>query len=222
MQDRFPTRFPIFPLPNVVLFPGAQLPLHIFEPRYRQMTADALAGEGVIGMILIRPGQSPMQPRAPIFEVGCAGHMSHVQQLPDGRYNFVLTGERRFRIAREREHDKLYRLVDAELLEDVAFAAVAPGRRAELQRAGDHLQLKVLELARLLAPRSVDPLRQRIAALDPIGLCGFVSLALDCSPVEKQGVLEADDPLLRLEALIRAVEFRKAELAHPAGRGSIN
>jgi Lon protease-like protein len=222
MQDAFPTRFPIFPLPNAVLFPGAQLPLHIFEPRYRQMTADALEGDGVIGMVLIRPGESPMQPRAPIFQVGCAGHMSHVQRLPDGRFNFVLTGERRFRIARECNHDRLYRVVEAELLEDPGFAQLSEAQREDLTRAAAHLQLKVLELARVMAPRSVEPLRKRIAGLDPVLLCGFLSFALDCSPVEKQGVLEAADPLVRLETLIRVVEFRKAELANPGGGSSVN
>ena len=127
MDDPLPSRFPIFPLPNVVLFPGAQLPLHVFEPRYRLMAADALAAEKVIGMVLIRPGETPMQPRAPIFGIGCAGHMHRIQQLPDGRLNFILLGERRFRIARECEEDKPYRLVEAEWLPDPNHAT--DGRR---------------------------------------------------------------------------------------------
>src|SRR5215813_3498756 len=99
--DDFPTRFPIFPLPNVVLFPGTYLPLHIFEPRYRAMIDAALAGTPVIGMILLRPDADAMAARAPIFDVGCAGRIVEHRRLPDGRFHLVLAGERRFRIARE-------------------------------------------------------------------------------------------------------------------------
>jgi hypothetical protein len=78
--SEFPTRFPIFPLPGVVLFPGTYLPLHIFEPRYRALTEAALAGDQVIGMVLIRGDQDAMQRRAPIFSVGCAGRI--VERAP--------------------------------------------------------------------------------------------------------------------------------------------
>ena len=93
----FPSSFPIFPLPGMVLFPGTYLPLHIFEPRYRAMTEAALAGDQVIGMILIRGDEDAMQRRAPIFNIGCAGRIVESERLPDGRFNLLLHGARRFR-----------------------------------------------------------------------------------------------------------------------------
>ena len=81
-----PPVIPLFPLPNVVLFPGVFLPLHIFEERYRAMTRDALAGDRIIGMTLLRPGFEPdYEGRPPIYEVGCAGVISHSDRRSDGR-----------------------------------------------------------------------------------------------------------------------------------------
>ena len=86
---------PLFPLPNVVLFPNVFLPLHIFEPRYRAMVADAIAGDRMIGMVLLRPGwEHDYEGRPPVFAVGCSGVITHVEQLADGRYNIVLRGSR--------------------------------------------------------------------------------------------------------------------------------
>ena len=217
----FPTRFAIFPLPNAVLFPGVQLPLHIFEPRYRQMTADAADGDGVIGLILIRPGESPMQPRAPVFPVGCAGRIANLQRLPDGRFNFVLQGVCRFRIRRELDSERLYRVIEAELLPEPSFASLASEARAELEAAGHHLQLKMLELAQLTLPQHVQALRARMRELDPIQLANQLAFGLDCSPLEKQGLLESTGPRERIELLIRLIEFRRAE-RRSGGAGTLN
>ncbi|MGH9885081.1 MAG: LON peptidase substrate-binding domain-containing protein, partial [bacterium] len=136
----FPTSFPIFPLPNVVLFPGTYLPLHIFEPRYRQMTEAAIDGDQVIGMVLIRPDEDPMQPRAPIFAVGCAGRIVESERFPDGRFNLLLHGARRFRIAREADSDALFRSIDAELLADPSFPELAPAVQRVLNRTRAELE----------------------------------------------------------------------------------
>jgi Lon protease-like protein len=97
-----PPTIPIFPLPNVVLFPNVLLPLHIFEPRYREMTADALAGDRIIGMSLLQPGFEPdYEGRPAVYPVGCAGVITHAERLPDGRYNMVLRGIEKFRIESE-------------------------------------------------------------------------------------------------------------------------
>src|SRR3989442_8566328 len=93
---------PLFPLPNVVLFPNVSLPLHIFEPRYREMVADALAGDRMIGMVLLRPGwEHEYDAKPPVYPIGCSGVITHVDRLPDGRYNIVLRGVERFRIVEE-------------------------------------------------------------------------------------------------------------------------
>src|SRR2546428_10010257 len=94
-----PPLIPIFPLPNAVLFPNVFLPLHIFESRYRSMVGDALAGDRIIGMVLLQPGyESDYAGRPPVYEVGCAGVITHAERLADGRVNIVLRGIEKFRI----------------------------------------------------------------------------------------------------------------------------
>src|SRR5262245_19296625 len=97
-----PPTLPLFPLPNVVLFPNVFLPLHIFEPRYREMVADALNGDRIIGMVLLRPGwESDYEGRPQVYPVGCAGVITNHERLSDGRYNIVLKGIEKFRILGE-------------------------------------------------------------------------------------------------------------------------
>ena len=99
-----PSTIPIFPLPNVVLFPNVFLPLHIFEQRYRQMVTDALSGERMIGMVLLQPGhEADYEGAPPVYDIGCAGLITHVERLNDGRFNIVLRGLERFRIIGEEE-----------------------------------------------------------------------------------------------------------------------
>src|SRR5258708_20153721 len=93
---------PLFPLPNVVLFPNVFLPLHIFEPRYREMITDALASDRMIGMVLLRPGwERDYEGRPPIYPIGCTGVLTHHERLADGRYNLVLRGIERFPIVQQ-------------------------------------------------------------------------------------------------------------------------
>jgi len=109
---------PIFPLPNVVLFPNVFLPLHIFEPRYREMVADAVKSDRLIGMALLRPGwEQNYEGHPPVYPVGCSGVITHVDQLQDGRYNIVLRGVERFRI-REEDHGLSYRRAVVDSLPD--------------------------------------------------------------------------------------------------------
>src|SRR5712692_4666635 len=109
---------PLFPLPNVVLFPNVFLPLHIFEPRYREMVADAVASDRMIGMVLLRPGwERDYEGRPLIYPIGCSGVMTHVERLGDGRYNMVLRGLERFRIVEE-NHERSYRRASVEPLHE--------------------------------------------------------------------------------------------------------
>src|SRR5947208_17093988 len=83
----------LFPLPNLVLFPQVVQPLHVFEQRYRQMTADALAGDRLIAMALLRPGwEADYDGRPAIHPVACLGRVVADQRLDDGRYNLLLRG----------------------------------------------------------------------------------------------------------------------------------
>jgi Lon protease-like protein len=109
----------LFPLPNLLLFPHVMQPLHIFEPRYRQMTADALADDRLIGMLLLKPGwEADYEGKPEVYPAGCLGKIVAEQKLEDGSYNILLRGLSRIRIRRELEHDKLYRSAEVELLAD--------------------------------------------------------------------------------------------------------
>jgi len=106
-------RIPIFPLPGVVFFPETTLPLHVFEPRYREMLADALAGDRVLGIQLLNPAGPPDDAGRPsVFEIGCAGEIAEHEPLEDGRSNILLRGVFRYRIEREVPAGRLYRVAE--------------------------------------------------------------------------------------------------------------
>ena len=105
-----PPRIPLFPLPNVVLFPHMPMPLHVFEPRYRKMVEDAMTGAKIIGMTLLQPGWEPHYLGRPaIYAVGCAGRIEQCEPLENGRYNILLRGLSRFRVLEEQDGEP-YRL----------------------------------------------------------------------------------------------------------------
>jgi len=132
-------RVPIFPLPGAILFPRSQLPLHIFEPRYREMVSDAIDGAGRIAMI--QPHRLDDDNRAPLFSVGCVGELVGVEELEDGRYNIVLLGTNRFRLIDEMNIDAPYRCaeVDVEAFDDSDPAPLALAQRAEVEREARRL-----------------------------------------------------------------------------------
>jgi len=140
-------RVPLFPLPGAILFPRSQLPLHIFEPRYREMVRDAIDGAGTIAMI--QPQRVDDDNRAPLYQVGCVGELVGVEELEDGRFNIVLLGSNRFRLMREIEGDTAYRCaeVDVAPFEDGDPPPLSLVQRAEVereaQRLGDALGLAV-------------------------------------------------------------------------------
>lgn len=129
---------PLFPLPNVVLFPRAILPLHIFEERYKQMTADALVGDKLIALALLKRGwEKDYYAAPPIEPVVCVGRIVSWERLPDGRYNFLLEGMARATVRRERGH-KRYRRADLQELPDLpALEIDLEEPRAELSRLLD-------------------------------------------------------------------------------------
>ena len=118
-DERDLSAVPLFPLPNVVLFPRAVLPLHIFEQRYRAMTADALNGSRQIAMALLRPGWEKHYHSQPQIEpIVCVGTILSHEQLPDGKYNFLLQGMLRARVVGELPVDdqRLYRVARLEVM----------------------------------------------------------------------------------------------------------
>src|SRR4029434_10055407 len=111
-----PSEIPLFPLPEVVLFPDTSRPLLIYEPRYREMVADALGTNKIIGLVLLRPGfEKDYEGRPPIYGVGCAGIIEQYEKLADGRYAILLRGLTTFRIVSE-DQRKPYRLARIEAL----------------------------------------------------------------------------------------------------------
>lgn len=123
----------LFPLPKVVLFPHVVLPLHIFEPRYRQMTEDALADDRLITIVQLKPPTgAPGGGPAPIEQVGCLGQIIRHVRLADGRFNLLLLGRKRVRLRREPPSGRLYRVAEVDVLNDVEPAHPEASRRAVL------------------------------------------------------------------------------------------
>jgi uncharacterized protein len=132
-------RVPLFPLPGAILFPRSQLPLHIFEPRYREMVRDAIEGPGRIAMI--QPHRLDDDNKAPLYAVGCVGELVGVEELDDGRFNIVLLGSNRFRLVRETDGDTPYRCaeVDIEAFDDEEPEPLQMIQRAEVEREARRL-----------------------------------------------------------------------------------
>ena len=131
-----PILLPLFPLPNVLLLPETTLPLHVFEPRYRTMLSDALAGDRLIGIQLLNPAAPPDRAGRPaVFEIGCAGEVVRHEPLEDGRSNILLRGTFRYRIAGERETPAPYRVAVVAPLAVHPLPATSRGRtRRDLRR----------------------------------------------------------------------------------------
>lgn len=203
---------PLFPLPGVVLFPRARVPLHVFEPRYRQMTAHALAGARRIGMVAVRPEHvEAMGGDPPVFAVGCAGVVEEAVRRDDGRYDIVLRGTERFRILEEtpRAGERLYRVARIEPLED-PFDEAREGLALQGLRA-DAIDLlsQLLRLAGPPGPRPLDP--RRFSGIDDASFVNVLCQLLDLALPEKQGLLETTGILARCEALVTLLRFRVAE-----------
>lgn len=191
---------PIFPLPNVVLFPQVFLPLHILEPRYRAMVADALAGDRVIGMVLLKRAlEDGVDGPPPVYAIGCSGLITHFERLSDGRYNIVLRGLERFSINAE-DHALAYRRAQVTPIPE-------PTLTADDQRILHHHRSR---LETLLAPAvgaSSDDVPGASAMTDA-DLVNALAQYLDFEPLEKQALLERPCLRTRADALIELLEMR--------------
>ena len=198
-------RIPVFPLAGALLFPRAQLPLHIFEPRYRDMVRDALAGDRLIGMVQPRPGaeSGPGSEDAPaLFETGCLGRIEACESLDDGRYNIVLEGLTRFRIVREIAGDTLYRQVEADRSpfsdheeEDPLGLAQRAELEQESRRYADALGYAVDWDA--------------VSRLDDEMLVNGISQIAPLDVGSKQALLEAGNIAARCELLVQFMQFQR-------------
>ena len=191
-------RVPVFPLAGALLFPRSRLPLHIFEPRYREMVRDAMKGDRLIAMIQPRDSNDPPG----LFDVGCLGHIADCEPLEDGRFNIELEGVGRFRVAREAEVETSYRqvevdrgaFVDAEDEEPLALA-----QRAELEQE---------------ARRYADALGygvnwEAVSRLDDEALVNGIAQIAPLDVGSKQALLEADGLPDRADLLVQFMQFQR-------------
>nr|WP_295374918.1 LON peptidase substrate-binding domain-containing protein [uncultured Sphingosinicella sp.] len=198
MSGTGPLRVPIFPLAGALLLPRAQLPLHIFEPRYRAMVRDALASDQLIAMVQPKDGAEP--PR--IYEVGCIGRIVGSEELDDGRFNIVLEGLGRFRILKEAEVMTPYRQVDADRSgfdDEAEPEPLGIAQRAEIERE---------------AKRYADALGyavdwEAVGRLDDETLVNSIAQIAPLDAGSKQALLEAGDIAARADLLVQFMQFQR-------------
>ena len=190
-------RVPIFPLAGALLFPRSQLPLHIFEPRYRAMVRDALASDRLIAMVQPKDEREPPT----LFEVGCIGRIAACDELDDGRFNLVLEGLGRFRIAREAIVTTPYRQVDADRdgFDEESDAVLGIAQRAEIERE---------------ARRYVDSLGyvvdwDSVSRLDDEMLVNGICQIAPLDTGSRQALLEAPDLAARADLLVQFMQFQR-------------
>jgi uncharacterized protein len=209
---RLPDIIPLFPLPNVVFFPRMPLPLHVFEPRYRAMMRDAVAGARLIGMVLLRGAwERDYAGKPEIFRVGTVGELARIEELSDGRFDIVLRGLREFVIHRElsrapyREAVVSWREPPTDSLPRPVRAGIAAVVLRYLQRTGR-------------APADSDLVE---SGVDDETFVNFLAQHLDLDPLEKQALLEAPSLGERGRRLVDVVEFRLEELRLDPGGQSV-
>jgi Lon protease-like protein len=201
---------PIFPLPNCVLLPGGLLPLHVFEDRYREMTRDCLAGHQLMGVARLRPGyEVSYYGRPPVFERCGVGRIICSEELPDGRFTLLLRGVMRAEIKRELPGERNYRVVEASAIDDTSYDPID---------AHDHHRRLILLCDRLAELIEQGSLRDLVRSFDSPGACAdAVAAALVMDADARQELLEARDPMVRLQRTLHHLSHLLCELAPTSG-----
>ena len=188
-----PTRLSVFPLGGALLFPRMQLPLHIFEPRYRAMITDSLARDRRIGMIQPRDAGEPPA----LFDIGCVGRIADVEALPDGRFDIVLEGLARFTILRELDVTTPFRQVEARLEE---------GREDEFLSLGERASLE-MESRKFADGLGYAVDWEAVTRLDDESLVNGIAQIAPFDVASKQALLEADGLSNRAELIVQLMQF---------------
>jgi Lon protease-like protein len=187
-------RISIFPLPGAILLPGMQLPLHIFEPRYRALIGDALARDRLVGMVQPKGGG----PQPALFDIGCLGRIDDVEALEDGRYNIVLEGLQRFTIIRELDASTAFRQVEAELWDEQELGdLLSLGERAALEQ----------EARRFAEAQGYAVDWNSVVELDDYSLVNIIAQIAPFDVAAKQALLEARGLAARSELIIQLMQF---------------
>jgi uncharacterized protein len=191
---------PLFPLAGAILFPRSQLPLHIFEQRYREMVRDAIDGAGRIGMI--QPLRLDDDNQAPLYGVGCSGDIVGIEELDDGRFNIVLLGTDRFRLIEEAKTDSPYRCgeVDIGAFDDAEPLPLSLGQRSEVEREARRLG-DVMGLA-------ID--WSAVGRLDDEMLVNSIAQVAPFDIGAKQALLEEPALAARADLLVQLMQFHRA------------
>ena len=192
-------RISIFPIGGALLFPRMQLPLHIFEPRYRALVSDAMARDRRIGMIQPRPSHPGQDDEAPpLFTIGCLGKIAHVEALDDGRYNVVLEGLARFRLVRELDVTTPFRQIEAEVeRDDRDDTNLALARRSSLE----------YESRRFAEAQGYAVDWSAVARLDDEALVNGIAQIAPFDAAAKQALLEATSLADRADLIVQLLQF---------------
>ncbi len=194
-----PSQIPIFPLPNAVLFPNVFMPLHIFEPRYCEMVRDVVSDDRIIGMVLLKDGWNlHADPNPPVYAVGCAGVITHIESLDDARYNIILRGFERFRVTQE-DQTRTYRCADVDFLPE----QVSADGKLQLDRDKQKLKQLLNQSQSRTGPEAKIP-----RDMPTENLVNTLAQYLEFEPVEKQALLERIGPPERCKALVDLLEMR--------------
>jgi len=189
----------LFPLPNVVFFPNTLLPLHIFEPRYRQMVADSISGDGLIAVVLLKKGwERDYEGNPPVHDTATLGQIVHAERLSDGRYNIVLHGLSRIKL-RKFNDEKSYRRAEADMIPEIR-------RGFSAKKAGQLRRLLFESFARVIEPPHWGFTVFSAPHLDLGITADLIASSLPCDPIQKQRILEAVAPEERVEKLVSLLE----------------
>jgi Lon protease-like protein len=218
MQPPLPEILPVFPLTGLLLLPGSRLPLHIFEPRYRNMVEDVLAGDRHIGMVQPvvpqednAPGPEAPQEAPPLYPVGCASLIEEHRRLDDGRLLIHLLGVVRFRLGEELPLLRGYRRVVPD------YSGFAPDPGVPPQGLDTAPLLEALRRYGALygVPIDVD----RLGRLDSARLIDGLAMTLPFGPAEKQALLEAETLEKRHELVLALLGMGVQAVSHGGERG---
>jgi Lon protease-like protein len=208
---------PLFPLDQVVLYPGMALPLRIFEERYKIMIAACQVTDQLFGVLLIRSGSEVGAPATP-ERVGCTARMLRIDRLPEGQMNIWTVGEQRFRlVAPARVTPDGYLVGDVQLLEDAPGLAVSGDLVGRVRAEFEKYQAAVLAMS-----RRPEPTTPPAPPSDPVRLSYWVASTLHVHPRERQQLLEMDDVAGRLQAELDLLRRENRAAPGTIGPFSVN
>lgn len=209
------TRLKIFPLPGSVLIPGGYLPLHVFEPRYREMLTDCLAADRVLAVATLAPGwETNYEGRPAVLPVMGVGYIESDEKLANGRFNILLQGQFRVRMLSELPATHAYREIHAALVPDL----LRPDDREHVEAMGITLRRLVLDLAAALPNTTARPLARAAASeRDESRVADLVGAAVLTDAEARQAFLEQTDVRRRLDMAIDRVSQMLLQVSQPTG-----